>query len=235
VHVAIIMDGNGRWAAERSKPRLAGHREGATAVNRIVTHCRELGIRCLSLYAFSTENWARPTHEVAGLMHLLEEYIDSEVERLLGEGIRLVVSGRLHELPAPTRNKLAQAIERTSGCTEMVLNLALSYGGRAELVDAVQSLAHEIAAGTLAPTDITEDLIGSRIYNPDLPDIDLLIRTSGEQRVSNFMLWRIAYAEMVFVDTLWPDFSDADLDSALRVFDRRERRYGAVREGTTSQ
>ena len=226
LHVAIIMDGNGRWAQDRHRPRLEGHRAGADTVRRIVTHAAESGLGTLSLYAFSTENWNRPPSEVKGLMLLLEDYIDSEVEKLHREGIRLVVSGRIGDLPDPPRAKLLDAMRYTENNRTMTLNLALSYGGRAEIIDATRELAQQVAAGELSPDDLTEELFASRLYNPQIPDIDLLIRTSGEQRISNFMLWRLAYAEMVFMNVQWPEFNERHLDDALAHFGGRSRRFG---------
>ncbi len=227
-HIAVIMDGNGRWARRRSLPRLMGHREGVKSVRETVTACAELHIEALTLYAFSTENWGRPPREVTGLMRLLRNYLVREVEEMIDNDVRLVAMGRLDHLPGTVRKALDRAMAMTAHCRGMVLNLALSYSGRAELVDAVQRLAAGVARGEIAPESIDESAIGSMLYRSELPEPDLVIRTSGEQRISNFMIWQIAYAELLFADVPWPDFRRPHLYAAIREFQRRDRRFGLV-------
>lgn len=230
LHVAIIMDGNGRWAKDRGMPRLLGHRQGVKAVRRIVTHAVKRGVGFLSLFAFSTENWLRPQDEVTGLMRLLDEYIGKELKTLQKENVRLMVSGRIEGLPEATRKKLENAVRDTAENTAMTLNLALNYGGQAEIADAVKAMALDVAAGKIDPSDVTEEMIAGYLYNPEIPNIDLLIRTSGEMRISNFMLWRIAYAELFFTNVLWPDFSELEFDKAIDDFTSRRRRFGKTDE-----
>jgi undecaprenyl diphosphate synthase len=225
-HLAIIMDGNGRWAEQRRLPRLIGHQQGVNAVRAVVEECRSLGISCLTLYAFSSENWGRPAEEVGALMELLGEYLRSELDSMLTHGIRLNVIGEMARLPESVRNMLREAMARTSHHQQMVLTLALSYGARDELVRSMRRLATEVASGHLLPAQIDEERISRNLDTGDLPDPDLLIRTSGEMRVSNFMLWQIAYAELYFSEVLWPDFDRAALHVALKEFSRRQRRFG---------
>ncbi len=227
-HVAVIMDGNGRWAETRGWPRPFGHRQGSEAVRRIVRASRRLGIRALTLYAFSEQNWQRPEGEVDALMELLREFLLSERDELLDNGIRLRMIGRRERLPSRVREVL-EALEReTEGLSDMTLTLALSYGGREELTDAVRLLAAQVAEGRLAPSDLDEARLEAAIPSMDVGPCDLLIRTGGEQRISNFLLWSAAYAELVFSERLWPDFQDADLLDALGVYQARDRRFGRV-------
>ncbi len=225
-HVAIIMDGNGRWAKKRAMPRIMGHREGRKAVRRITESAREIGIEYLTLYTFSTENWMRPLSEVTALMGFLEEVLKDEIENLGENGIRLKAMGRLDQLPEHTRKALDAGIERLSDNSKMTLTLALSYGGRAEIADAAKSLAKAAAAGTLDAESIDEDIFARQLYLPDNPPVDLLIRTSGESRISNFCLWQLAYSEIHITDTLWPDFAAEHLYCAVSDYQGRERRYG---------
>ena len=223
-HVAIIMDGNGRWAAQRHLPRVEGHRAGIDAVRDVVETSARLGIGVLTLYAFSIENWKRPRAEVNTLMMLLKRYLRSELETLLGNNIRFRVIGRQDELPADVQSELELGIARTAGNTGMLFNIALNYGGRAEIVDAVK---RAIAAG-VAPADLDETRFGEFLYTAGQPDPDLLIRTSGEMRVSNYLLWQIAYAEIYVTETLWPDFRRRHLLEAVLAYQKRERRYGGI-------
>jgi undecaprenyl diphosphate synthase len=225
-HVAIIMDGNGRWAERRGLSRVEGHHAGLESVRAVVRAAHELGVRVLTLYAFSSENWNRPKAEVDALMTLLERYIDSEIDEVDRNGIRVRVMGRLEEVPARVREKLAQAVERTRANDEMTLCFALSYGGRQEIVDAARALARAVEAGKLSADAIDEKAFAARLYQPDLPDPDLLIRTGAERRVSNFLLWQIAYAEIWVTDVMWPDFRKGHLVDALLDFQGRERRFG---------
>jgi len=225
-HLAIIMDGNGRWAQQRRLPRIFGHRKGVEAVQSVVGECLALGIRHLTLFAFSSENWGRPQDEVEALMKLLRTFLQREVARMMERGIRLRIIGELDRLPAQVRTILDDMVERSAGNRELVLTLALSYGGRNELVRAARRLAGEAAAGRLDPGAIDEARLAAALDTAGLPDPDLMIRTSGETRLSNFLLWQAAYAEFVFLDVLWPDFSATDLRAALAEFARRERRFG---------
>lgn len=229
-HVAIIMDGNGRWAKRHRLSRITGHRKGADAVKEVVRACRELGIEVLTLYAFSTENWLRPKEEVDALMKLLEEYIDSELEELAENGIRLKVIGRPEDLPKRVRSKIDKAIERTKGNSDLILTLALSYGGRSEILRAFQGLLGKLRRGELHDEEISEEALSDCMYTSGLPDPDLLIRTSGECRVSNFLLWQIAYSEIYFTETLWPDFGKEEFVRALLDYEKRERRFGMTTE-----
>ncbi|HET9402758.1 MAG TPA: isoprenyl transferase [Candidatus Acidoferrales bacterium] len=227
-HIAIIMDGNGRWAQRRHLPRIAGHRSGTASAKRVIETCAKLGIKVLTLYAFSVENWRRPKAETDFLMRLLREYLRKELPAILRNNIRLYVLGRMEELPDGVRADVLGAMEKSSRNTGMKLAVALNYGGRAEIVDAVNSiLAHARNNGS-ANTPVDEELISSHLYTAGLPDPDLLIRTSGEMRVSNFLLWQIAYAELFVTETLWPDFDRASLLEALLEFQKRERRYGGL-------
>jgi len=224
-HIAIIMDGNGRWAANRGMPRVAGHRAGIDAVRAAVEGSAELGISVLTLYAFSVENWKRPQAEVTTLMSLLKEYVNKEIESIHRNNIRFRTIGRTSELDDSVQRELEKAITRTAGNTGMVFNVALNYGGRAEIVDAVNRLM-EIAGGKREP--VTEADFAKYLYTAGLPDPDLLIRTSGEMRISNFLLWQIAYAEIYVTEALWPDFGKKDLYEAIIAFQKRERRYGGL-------
>ncbi|WP_193211873.1 isoprenyl transferase [Luteolibacter marinus] len=227
-HIAIIMDGNGRWAKERGLPRRAGHRAGAESVRECVEACKELGVEYLTLYAFSSENWNRPAAEVTALMALLERFLEEKADELMKQDVKLQAIGHLDRLPDRTRAKLNAAIERTAQNGSLTLVLALSYGSREELVEAARSLATDAAAGKIDPADIDGDLFASRLYTAGIPDPDLLIRTSGELRVSNFLLWQISYAEIVIFKKFWPDFHQADLFEAAKEYARRHRRFGAL-------
>ncbi|MDJ0948455.1 MAG: isoprenyl transferase [Alphaproteobacteria bacterium] len=222
------MDGNGRWARARALPRTAGHRRGAEAVRRTVRGAVELGVRYLTLYGFSSENWKRPPAEVDDLMALLRFYLRSEIADLHEHGIRVKVIGERERLATDIVALIEQAERQTEGNERLMLTVALSYGGRGEIVRAARELAQEVAAGRLAPGDIDEPAFQSHLATQGIPDPDLVIRTSGEQRLSNFLLWQSAYAELVFVETLWPDFDKEDMERAIREFHRRERRYGAA-------
>ena len=223
-HIAVIMDGNGRWARKRGLPRVAGHRSGINAVREVVEGCAELGVSVLTLYAFSVENWKRPATEVRTLMLLLREYLHREIDNLDRNNIRFRTSGRTDRLEPAVRIELEKAIERTRSNTGMIFLVALNYGGRAEIVDAVNHLLAE------RRESVSESEFSRYLYTADIPDPDLLIRTSGELRVSNFLLWQIAYTEMYVTDTLWPDFSRKDLYEAILAFQKRERRYGGLGE-----
>ena len=225
-HVAIIMDGNGRWAKARGLPRAAGHRQGAEAARRTIRAAGEAGVQCLTLYAFSSENWRRPETEISDLMGLLRFYIGAELNALHKEGVRLIILGDHKAFPADVAKLVDQAVTRTAANDRMTLAIALNYGSRAELVNAARSLAERVAAGELAPADIDEAAIEAQLDTAGLPPLDLVIRTSGEHRLSNFLLWQAAYAELVFVDRLWPDFDAAALNDALADFAGRDRRFG---------
>jgi len=225
-HVAVIMDGNGRWARSRGLPRVEGHRMGVRAVRAVVECARELGIPYLTLYAFSLENWGRPRDEVRTLMALLQEFLHSELAELLRNRIRLNVIGETASLPLPVRQILSRTVAATAANPEMTLTLGLSYAGRNEIVRAARALATEAAEGKIRPGDITEELFSSRLDTAGMPDPDLVIRTSGELRVSNFLLWQSAYAEFVFTDVLWPDFGKPEFLQALEEYSRRHRRFG---------
>ena len=225
-HIAVIMDGNGRWAKRRHLPRIAGHRAGISAVRQAVEACARLGVPCLTLYAFSVENWKRPHTEIKLLMNLLREYLKKEIGELNRQNIRLGVIGRIQELPKPVLQDLQNALDGTRQNTGLRLTLALNYGARAELVDAVRELLAHAAGNGALPVD--EAMLSAHLYTRDLPDPDLLIRTSGELRVSNFLLWQIAYAELWVTETLWPDFTQKDLFQAIIDYQKRERRYGGL-------
>jgi undecaprenyl diphosphate synthase len=227
LHVAIIMDGNGRWAKSRGLPRAAGHRKGAEAVRQAITGAIELGVPYLTLFSFSSENWQRPAREVQDLMGLLRRHLRSEIAQMREEGIRLRVIGQRERLPEDIGRLIEDAEQQTRQNTRLTVIMAISYGGRQEIVSGARRLAEEAAAGTLDPARIDESLFQERLSTAGIPDPDLLIRTSGEQRISNFLLWQLAYSELVFVDKLWPDFSKDDLAAAIREYQRRDRRYGA--------
>ncbi|WP_406678690.1 isoprenyl transferase [Moorella sp. ACPs] len=228
-HVAIIMDGNGRWARKRGLPRVAGHRAGVESLRDIVRACVDWGIAILTVYAFSTENWKRPREEVEALMNLLVEYMRRELPELKKEGVQVRAIGRLEALPLAARQELARARRETAGNSRLILNLALNYGGRAELVDACRHIARQVLAGKLRPEDIDEDALKGALYTGDLPDPDLLIRPSGEMRLSNFLLWQLAYTELWFADVYWPDFRRENLRQALLAYQQRERRFGGLK------
>ena len=225
-HVAIIMDGNGRWAKARGLPRAAGHRQGAEAARKVIRAAGEAGVQCLTLYAFSSENWRRPETEISDLMGLLRFYIGAELNSLHKEGIRLIILGDHKAFPADVAKMVDEAVARTAANTRMTLAIALNYGSRAELVNAARRLAERTAAGELAPSDIDDAAIEAELDTAGLPPLDLVVRTSGEHRLSNFLLWQAAYAELLFVDTLWPDFDGEALRAALADFAGRERRFG---------
>ena len=225
-HVAIIMDGNGRWAAQRGLPRSSGHQAGAEPVRSVITAAKKAGVKFLTLYAFSTENWGRPEEEVKGLFKLLLNYLESEREELISGGVALKAVGDLDSLPALTRGALAAAIKATSGCDELVLTLALSYGSRAELTRAARLLAEEVASGSRDLSAVTSEALSEKFWTAGTPDPDLLIRTGGDMRLSNFLLWQCAYAELYFTPILWPDFGEYDFNEALASFAARERRLG---------
>lgn len=227
-HVAIIMDGNGRWAKARGLPRAAGHKRGVEAVRTLVQDAMELGVSYLTLFGFSSENWRRPPAEVSALMGLLRLYLRSEIAELHRNGVRLRIVGDRQRFEGDILALIDDAEALTRGNDRLVLTIALSYGGRQEIVRAARLLAEQVAAGRLRPEEIDEAALGRQLFTADIPDPDLLIRTSGEKRISNFLLWQCAYAEMVFSDTLWPDFCRGDLEDAIRDFRKRERRFGMV-------
>ena len=225
-HVAIIMDGNGRWAKARRLPRVAGHRAGAEAVRRTLRAARKLGIECVTLYAFSSENWKRPEEEIADLTGLMKQFIKSEIDEIHEAGIRLKIIGDHHAFEADAAAMVDAAVQKTAGNTQSTLVVALNYGAQDEIARAARSLAAKAQAGLLDPQAITTDLIEAELDTADLPQLDLLIRTSGEVRLSNFLLWQAAYAELYFTQTLWPDFDEQALAAAVESYGRRERRYG---------
>ena len=226
-HVAIIMDGNGRWAKQRGKPRLFGHRAGADSLRAVLHACRDHGVEYLTVYAFSTENWVRPREEVSGLMSLLKTFLKKDEHDLHENQVRLRVTGRIQDLPRAVRSELERVMAATKDYRKGHLILALSYGGRAEILDAVKAIAAKVKAGELEPEQVDERAIAGHLYLPDVPDPDLMIRTSGELRLSNFLLWQLSYAEFYFTDVLWPDFREADFAKALEEYARRQRRHGA--------
>ncbi len=230
-HVAIIMDGNGRWAEERGLPRLEGHRQGAKSVRDIVTYAREIGIRYLTLFAFSSENWGRPADEVAGLMDLLHEYLVEERPTMIKNGIEFSTIGVVEKLPKTVQRMIDGCKKATTGLDGMRLTLALSYGGREEITRALKKIARGVDRGEIDPAEIDESTVKAHLDTHDMPDPDLLIRTSGERRISNFMMWQLAYAELVFTEVAWPDFAREDFNRALMAYQKRERRFGL----TTSQ
>jgi undecaprenyl diphosphate synthase len=227
-HVAIIMDGNGRWAKARRLPRAAGHRRGVEAVRRIVRKAGEIGLEVLTLYAFSSENWRRPVEEVSDLMGLLRHFIRADLNEIADSGVRIRVIGEYRALQSDLVRLIDDAIARTADNSRMTLVIALNYGSHNEIARAAQLLATRAQAGEIEPASITAEAINAELDTADIPPVDLLIRTSGERRLSNFLLWQAAYAELLFVDTLWPDFDEAELDRALDDFSRRERRFGGL-------
>jgi undecaprenyl diphosphate synthase len=229
-HVAIIMDGNGRWATRRGLPRVAGHHEGVKAARSIIRAAAVLGLRYLTLYAFSTENWNRPEDEVSTLMRLLEESIYRELPELMERNVRLRVIGRPQGVPVPVRRGIDHVVHETRANTGLTLLMAFNYGGRDELLDAFRALARQVRAGVLAPEDIGEAHVSGALYTDGIPDPDLLIRTSGEMRTSNFLLWEVAYSELWFTPVFWPDFNRELLFEAIRDFQKRERRFGGLAE-----
>jgi undecaprenyl diphosphate synthase len=227
-HVAIIMDGNGRWAQERGKPRIEGHRAGAESVRRIVRASGRLGIDALTLYSFSSENWKRPADEVEGLMTLYIECLVRERDELVGNDVRFIQIGRREGLPSGVMDEVRAMEEATAHCTGLKLVIALNYGSRGEITDAVRTIARRVQEGALAPDAIDEDTIAAHLYTAGLPDPDLLIRTAGEHRVSNYLLWQISYAEFFVTDICWPDFDEAQLRDAIRAYAARTRRFGGL-------
>jgi len=227
-HVAIIMDGNGRWAHERGLSRSEGHRAGAESVRRVVEGCNELGIEYLTLYAFSSENWKRPKTEIAALMKLLERFLKEKTPEMLERNVKLQAIGRINDLPESCIKELHKAIETTASNTGLTLVLALSYGGREEIIDGIKSIVRNVQEGLLDPAMIDPDVFGKHLYTRYYPDPDLLIRTSGEMRVSNFMLWQISYTEMIVTKKYWPEFDKNDLITAVDGYARRDRRYGGL-------
>ena len=226
-HVAVIMDGNGRWAKQRGQPRIFGHRAGAESLRAILRACRDHGVEYLTVYAFSTENWIRPKEEVSGLMALLKTFLKKDEHELHENQVRLRVTGRIQDLPKAVRAELERVMAATRHYAKGHLILALSYGGRTEIVDAVRAIAIKAQTGELDPARIDETTISRHLYLPDVPDPDLMIRTSGELRLSNFLLWELSYTEFFFTETLWPDFREPDFAKALAEYARRQRRYGA--------
>ncbi len=227
-HIAIIMDGNGRWAKERGLPRIAGHEQGANSVRAVTEACVELGIEFLTVYAFSTENWKRPEAEVNALWALLEHFIEQETPTMMKNNVRMKAIGRLHELPESCQRALQATIELTAKNTATTVVLAVNYSGRTELVDATREICAKIASAQLQPADVSVETISQHLYTKDIPDPDLLIRTSGEMRLSNFLLWQLSYTEIFVTDTLWPDFGKADLHAAVEEFKNRQRRFGGL-------
>lgn len=226
IHVAVIMDGNGRWASQRGLPRIAGHRAGVKSVQETIKGAKESGVKILTLYTFSTENWKRPKHEVQALFKLLENYVDAQADNLIKNNIRLSVIGRLEGLPDSVQSKLEGIIEKTKDNTALILNLALNYGARTEIVDAVRAITDDCISKRIRPDEIDEKIFSSYLYTKDLPDPDLLIRTSGEMRLSNFLLWQLSYSELYISKKLWPDFKKTDFLRAVKEYQSRQRRYG---------
>jgi undecaprenyl diphosphate synthase len=225
-HIAIIMDGNGRWARKRHLPKLAGHRAGIDRVEEVIRAAKDLGVDILTLYAFSTENWKRPREEVNALMGLLENYLDRETERIAREGVRIRVIGRVGGLPPAIQLKIRRVEERTQSNRKILVNFALNYGGRAEIVDAVKKICEDVKQKRLDSETIDEETFSGYLYTAGLPDPDLMIRTSGEMRVSNFLLWQISYAELHITRKFWPDFKRKDLEQAVHEYQEKDRRYG---------
>jgi undecaprenyl diphosphate synthase len=230
IHVAIIMDGNGRWANKHGLPRIAGHRAGAKAIREVVRTAPEIGIKYLTLYTFSVENWKRPKDEVTSLMELFEERLKEEIDELDENGVRLNVLGRLNELPDSTQNTFIEAMKRTANNKKLTLNVALNYGGRIEILDAIRNLAEKAKGGEIEPSAIDLEMVSSFLYTDGQPDPELLIRTSGEYRVSNFLLWQIAYTELWITPILWPDFTRENFLEAIYDFQQRKRRFGGLEE-----
>ena len=225
-HVAIIMDGNGRWAKQKGLKHIEGHKEGAKAVRKVIEASKKLGIKYLTLYAFSTENWKRPPDEVKGLMSLLRSFLDENLDKIHKEGIKLRVIGRIQQIPFPTRRKLLNAVKLTENNKSGTLVLALSYGGRAEIIDAVKKIAGDISEKKLKVEKLDEETFSNYLYAPDIPDPDLMIRTSGEMRISNFLLWQLSYSELYITDVLWPDFDENEFKKAIDNYYGRNRRFG---------
>ncbi len=227
-HIAIIMDGNGRWAKERGLPRAEGHRAGAESVREVMDACKEMDIKYLTLYAFSSENWSRPEAEIEALMALLDKFLDEKAEELDKQNVRLQAIGQIERLPQSTQDRLARIQEHTKNNDSMTLVLALSYGAREEITAAARAIAEAAVSGKISPEEITPELFSQHLYTADIPDPDLLIRTSGEMRVSNFLLWQISYSEIIIVKKMWPDFRQGDLFAAVEEYKTRHRRFGAL-------
>lgn len=227
-HIALIMDGNGRWAKARMLPRLAGHHQGVEALKTIIRYCSDIGIRYLTVFAFSTENWNRPQEEVDGLMDLLVRFLRAEIDELHANQVRMKVLGDISRLPEAGRHEIENALERTAQNSGLTFCIALNYGSRDEILRGVRRIAEAVKAGSLEPEDITEQLFSDALYTAGIPDPDLMIRTSGELRISNYLLWQIAYSELWFTDTPWPDFSPEELNKALIAYQDRDRRYGKI-------
>ncbi|MBB6449278.1 undecaprenyl diphosphate synthase [Geomicrobium halophilum] len=227
-HVAIILDGNGRWARKRGMPRNVGHREGMKTIHRITESANEMGVKVLTLFAFSTENWVRPKTEVDFILRLPERFLTSELPKLQANNVQVRLMGAVDELPAHTKKAVDRVAEETAGNDGIMLNLALNYGGRSDIVRAAKKVCEQVQQGNFRPGDINEEMISEHLFTKELPDPDLLIRTSGELRLSNFMLWQMAYSEFWFTDVLWPDFSTEDFVEAIQVYQKRKRRYGGV-------
>lgn len=227
-HIAIIMDGNGRWAQSRGRPRLEGHRAGARSIRDTIKACVKLGVEYLTIYTFSSENWSRPEDEVDGLMALFESTLNKELPELDSQGVRIRVIGRTSDLPESTRSAFAAAEDKTAGNSRLCLGVALNYGGRTEILDAVRELAGKAAAGEIEPAKITGEDLSEALYSQGIPDPELLIRTGGEIRISNFLLWQVAYAELWFTPVLWPDFKPGHLEEAIAEYQRRNRRFGGL-------
>ncbi len=227
-HIAIIMDGNGRWAKKRGLPRIMGHTQGIKSVKEIVTACSDLGVEVLTLYAFSTENWKRPKLEINMLMKLLDKFLRKELDNLTKNNVRLNVIGGIDELPRNVASLLKSVMAKTQNNSKLLLNLALNYSSRAEITDAVRSIAVKISTNKLKADEIDEEAVANHLYTRDIPDPDLLIRTSGEMRISNFLLWQISYSEIYVTDKYWPDFTREDLKKAIKEYQKRERRFGGI-------
>lgn len=222
------MDGNGRWAKKRGFPRLEGHRAGVEAVRQALKGSSDVGIKYLTIFAFSTENWLRPESETTGLMKLMVEMINREMDELEKEGVKITLMGNFEGIPRDVAEAFTNAQQRTSSNTKIVLNVALNYGGRDEIIRAARQIASEVAAGSVSPDDLTTEAFSTHLYRGDLPDPDLMIRTSGEKRISNFMLWQLAYSELIFLDILWPDFSKRELFQSIMEYQNRKRRFGKI-------
>jgi undecaprenyl diphosphate synthase len=229
-HIAVIMDGNGRWAEKRSLSRIAGHRTGIKRAKEVISSCRELGIEALTIYAFSTENWSRPKREIKALMTLLKRFVRNEGNKLVQNNIRLNIIGNINDLPEDVAEVLNEFIQKTKSNTGMILNTALSYSGRSEIIQAVKKIAGDVKQGKLSTRQINEDIFSRYLFTSGVPDPDLLIRTSGELRISNFLLWQMAYTEIYVTNTLWPDFSKNDLITAIAEYQRRKRRFGLTQQ-----
>jgi len=225
-HVAIIMDGNHRWAKMRGLPIQVGHKKGTDNIEKISDACIDLGVKYLTIYAFSSENWDRPQEEVSYLMKLLDEYLEKEIESLMKKNVRILISGDLSRLSLKTKQRISVIENQTKNNKALTLNVAFSYGGRQEIVDAVKKIVLEVSANKLTVDNVTQELIAGNLYQPSIPDPDLLIRTAGDLRISNFLLWQSAYTELYFTEIFWPDFSKKDLENAIINFNKRERRYG---------